>query len=224
MSWRISAPQLVRQPGTTSARAASASSRAGRCASLHSRSGNVVRLRGGGRVDDVMIGRCSLVAREDGSSGGQHGANSLPHERSGTSLTCQAPRAGWFRRCTRLAGPHSRRARGAHLHRRDSARQPPYSLDDAQLMASPDLVLRFHDAVAGTPLCCGAETVCHADLVGRSRRSFQGHSQRVRWPKRWGRVTSAVAQTHGAARQSDQTVNHRAPTIRLRCSWAPRMG
>ena len=41
---------------------------------------------------------------------------------------------------------------------------PPYNLDDDQLVAAGRLVLRFHDAVAGTPLCRGAETVCHGDL------------------------------------------------------------
>lgn len=41
---------------------------------------------------------------------------------------------------------------------------PPYNLDDGQLRAAAGLVLRFHDAVAGTPLCHGAETVCHGDL------------------------------------------------------------
>ncbi len=41
---------------------------------------------------------------------------------------------------------------------------PPYNLDDEQLVAASSLVLRFHDAVAGTPLCRGAETVCHGDL------------------------------------------------------------
>lgn len=42
--------------------------------------------------------------------------------------------------------------------------QPPYNLNDEQLVAAGSLVLRFHDAVAGTPLCRGAETVCHGDL------------------------------------------------------------
>ncbi|MGB5935532.1 MAG: phosphotransferase [Ornithinimicrobium sp.] len=41
---------------------------------------------------------------------------------------------------------------------------PPYNFDDAQLVAASDLVLRFHDAVAETPLCRGAQTVCHGDL------------------------------------------------------------
>jgi hypothetical protein len=41
---------------------------------------------------------------------------------------------------------------------------PPYNLDDDQLIAAGDLVRRFHDAVAGTPLCGGKETVCHDDL------------------------------------------------------------
>lgn len=41
---------------------------------------------------------------------------------------------------------------------------PPYDLDDEQLVAAADLVRRFHDAVAGTPLCGGMETVCHGDL------------------------------------------------------------
>lgn len=41
---------------------------------------------------------------------------------------------------------------------------PPYNLDDEQLVAAGNLVLRFHDAVAGTTLCSGAETVCHGDL------------------------------------------------------------
>lgn len=41
---------------------------------------------------------------------------------------------------------------------------PPYDFDDAQLTAASLLVRRFHDAVAGTSLCQGAETVCHGDL------------------------------------------------------------
>ncbi len=41
---------------------------------------------------------------------------------------------------------------------------PPFNLNDEQLVAAAGLVQRFHDAVAGTPLCRGAETVCHGDL------------------------------------------------------------
>lgn len=41
---------------------------------------------------------------------------------------------------------------------------PPYRLSDDQVFAAADLVRRFHDAAAGTPLCEGAETVCHGDL------------------------------------------------------------
>lgn len=41
---------------------------------------------------------------------------------------------------------------------------PPYNLNDDQLTASAELVRDFHDAVAGTSLCEGAETVCHGDL------------------------------------------------------------
>ena len=41
---------------------------------------------------------------------------------------------------------------------------PPYNFDDEQLVAAGDLVRRFHDAVAGTPLCGVMETVCHGDL------------------------------------------------------------
>lgn len=40
----------------------------------------------------------------------------------------------------------------------------PFNLSDTQLSAAGNLVLRFHDAVAGTSLCDGAETVCHGDL------------------------------------------------------------
>lgn len=42
--------------------------------------------------------------------------------------------------------------------------EPPYDLSDAQLVDATDLVLRLHDAVAGTPLCGAMETVCHGDL------------------------------------------------------------
>lgn len=49
----------------------------------------------------------------------------------------------------------------------------PYNLDDEQLVAAATLVLRFHDAVAGTPLCRGAETVCHGDL-GPHNTVFRG--------------------------------------------------
>lgn len=42
--------------------------------------------------------------------------------------------------------------------------EPPYNLADAQLADATDLIRRFHDAVAGTPLCGGMETVCHGDL------------------------------------------------------------
>ncbi len=42
--------------------------------------------------------------------------------------------------------------------------QPPYNLDDEQLAAAGRLVRRFHDAVAGTPPCQGAVTLCHGDL------------------------------------------------------------
>jgi len=42
--------------------------------------------------------------------------------------------------------------------------EPPYNLDDEQLTAAGELVRRFHDAVAGTPFCGDAETVCHGDL------------------------------------------------------------
>ena len=41
---------------------------------------------------------------------------------------------------------------------------PPYNLGDDQLAAAAELVRDFHDAVAGTALCEGAETVCHGDL------------------------------------------------------------
>jgi aminoglycoside phosphotransferase (APT) family kinase protein len=41
---------------------------------------------------------------------------------------------------------------------------PPHNLDDDQLRAAAELVRDFHDAVAGTALCEGAETVCHGDL------------------------------------------------------------
>lgn len=41
---------------------------------------------------------------------------------------------------------------------------PPYNLNDDQLTAAAELVRAFHDAVAGTALCEGAETVCHGDL------------------------------------------------------------
>lgn len=41
---------------------------------------------------------------------------------------------------------------------------PPYNLNDQQLVEAGELVRRFHDAVAGTPLCQGEETVCHGDL------------------------------------------------------------
>lgn len=40
----------------------------------------------------------------------------------------------------------------------------PYNLNDAQLIAASNLVRGFHDAVGGTALCRGAETVCHGDL------------------------------------------------------------
>lgn len=53
---------------------------------------------------------------------------------------------------------------------------PPYNLDDDQVFAAADLVRRFHDAVAETPLCEGAETVCHGDL-GPHNTVF-----RDRWP------------------------------------------
>lgn len=42
--------------------------------------------------------------------------------------------------------------------------EPPYDLDDHQLVAAAVLIRRFHDAVAGTSLCSGEETVCHGDL------------------------------------------------------------
>ena len=41
---------------------------------------------------------------------------------------------------------------------------PPYDLNDDQLTAAAELIRDFHDAVAGTSLCEGAETVCHGDL------------------------------------------------------------
>ena len=41
---------------------------------------------------------------------------------------------------------------------------PPYDLDDDQLVAAADLVRRFHDAAAGSRFCGGRETVCHGDL------------------------------------------------------------
>ena len=53
---------------------------------------------------------------------------------------------------------------------------PPYNFDDDQVYAAAELVRRFHDAVAGTPLCEGAETVCHGDL-GPHNTVF-----RDRWP------------------------------------------
>ena len=51
---------------------------------------------------------------------------------------------------------------------------PPYDLDDEQLSAAADLVRRFHDAAAGTPLCGGEETVCHGDL-GPHNTVFRDH-------------------------------------------------
>lgn len=50
---------------------------------------------------------------------------------------------------------------------------PPYNLNDEQLIAAAKMVLEFHDAVAGTPLCRGAETVCHGDL-GPHNTVFRG--------------------------------------------------
>lgn len=41
---------------------------------------------------------------------------------------------------------------------------PPYDVDDDQLVAAAALLRRFHDAVAGTWLCGESETVCHGDL------------------------------------------------------------
>jgi hypothetical protein len=53
--------------------------------------------------------------------------------------------------------------------------EPPYDLDDDQLVACAALVRRFHDATAGSELCEDQETVCHNDLgphntVFRARR------------------------------------------------------
>lgn len=48
---------------------------------------------------------------------------------------------------------------------------PPYNFNDDQLVAASSLLLRFHDAVSGTPLCGGAETVATATW-GRTTRSF----------------------------------------------------
>lgn len=54
---------------------------------------------------------------------------------------------------------------------------PPYNLNGDQLTAAAELIRDFHDAVAGTALCEGAETVCHGDLgphntVFRTGRPF----------------------------------------------------
>lgn len=49
-------------------------------------------------------------------------------------------------------------------------RRPPYNLDDEQLVAASNLVLRIHDAVAGTPLCRGEETSATVTW-GRTTRS-----------------------------------------------------
>jgi len=53
--------------------------------------------------------------------------------------------------------------------------QVPYDLGDEQLAAAGDLIRRFHDATAGTPLCGHSETVCHGDL-GPHNTVFRGGS------------------------------------------------
>lgn len=107
-------------------------------------------LAGGSRRRVVRVGGTVLIA---------------PHERSGyiAELLGHLERVG-FDGAPRWLG---RRDDGYELLTYVEGTvpgDPPYHLNDDQLTAAAGLVLRFHDAVAGTTLCRGAETVCHGDL------------------------------------------------------------
>lgn len=50
---------------------------------------------------------------------------------------------------------------------------PPYGLSNRQLLSATDLVRRYHDATASSPLRGGHEVVCHGDL-GPHNMVFRG--------------------------------------------------